>query len=310
MEQIGLSILLNETEHAAPPGHPENPHRLSLVIEEFSRRPDLVRLESTPADLDVIHRLHDKSHTDSLTKLAGSGGGYADPDTYITSGSMKAARTVAGAVLNAVDRAFGDGPQVSFVLGRPPGHHAGTDFAMGFCLINNVAVAAQYAIDKYQADRVAIIDFDVHHGNGTQQIFYERNDVLYISTHQYPFYPGTGAKGETGTTDGKGYSLNFPLPAGTGNQHVLDIFGEEIIPALERYEPQLVLVSAGFDAHRLDPIGGFELTGEVYQQIARLLSALSREKCDGRIVAVLEGGYDPEGNLDSIDSFVKGLQQE
>jgi len=308
MEPIGLAVLTHEQEHEPPPGHPENGDRLKLVVKELATKNGFVSLESPVADLEPIFRIHDEQYVNSLIALAEQRGGMADADTYITPTSMTAARIVVGALLDAVDRSFADGPAVSFILGRPPGHHAGNRNAMGFCLINNIAVAAQYALDNHAVSRIAIVDFDVHHGNGTQDIFYERHDVFYVSTHQYPFYPGTGSINESGSGDGEGYTLNFPLPAGTDDDQMLDLFNNKIVPALRRFQPQLLLISAGFDAHRLDPLGGFQLTGMAYCEIAGMLKNVARLSCNGRMVTVLEGGYDPRGNLDSITGFMEGLR--
>ena len=308
MEPIGLAVLTHEQEHAPPPGHPENGDRLNLAVKELATKNGFVSLESPVADLEPIFRVHDEQYVNSLIALTEQGGGMADADTYVTRTSMTAARTVAGALLDAVDRSIADSPAVSFVLGRPPGHHAGNRNAMGFCLINSIAVAAQHALDNHAVSRIAIVDFDVHHGNGTQDIFYERNDVFYVSTHQYPFYPGTGSANESGSGDGEGYTLNFPLPAGTNDDRMLDLYNNKIVPALRRFQPQLLLISAGFDAHRLDPLGGFQLTGRAYREIAAMLKNVARLSCDGRMVTVLEGGYDPRGNLDSITEFIEGLR--
>lgn len=310
MEEIGLSILTHEESHSAPVGHPETSERLNLIAAELACVRGFAFLESTKAALAPICRVHDEFYVRSLIELGERGGGMADPDTYVTASSIVAVRTVVGTLLRAVDRAFAGSPTASFILGRPPGHHARRSQAMGFCLVNNVAVAAQYALDNRLAERVAIVDFDIHHGNGTQEIFYERSDVLYISTHQYPFYPGTGAINETGRGEGDGYNLNIPLPPGTDDDRFFSVFERKILPLLVRYQPQLILVSAGFDGHRLDPLGGFQLTGSVYGRIAAMLRNQARLYCGGRLIAMLEGGYDPQGNLESITEFVKGLRSE
>jgi acetoin utilization deacetylase AcuC-like enzyme len=310
MRKIGLAVLPHEDEHVPPPGHPENVHRLSLVIDELGDRekhPELTPLSKKSFGIEPVRRVHDGTYLDTLREMASAGGGQADPDTFVSAMSFDAALKVVNAILSAVDRAFAADPAASLVMGRPPGHHAGQQRAMGFCLINNVAVAAQHALDAHAAERVAIVDFDVHHGNGTQDIFYDRDDVLYISSHQYPFYPGTGSHGETGGGKGEGYTLNCPLQAGATDAQIIEVFDRAIVPALMSFRPDLLLVSAGFDAHRLDPLGGLAFTGEGFYRIARRLRQAADETCGGRLVSVLEGGYDPRGNLDSITNYIKGI---
>lgn len=257
--------------------------------------------------IESITHIHDESYIANLREICKRGAGYLDADTYVSSGSFEAALAMADAALSGVDEVFGGRNRRVFVLGRPPGHHAERDHAMGFCLINNVAVAAQYAIDHYGAKRVAIVDFDVHHGNGTQHAFYDRQDVFFVSSHRYPFYPGTGGADETGVRDGKGYTINLPLSAGSGDEALLNGFESSVIPALERYRPDMVLVSAGFDAAVGDPLGGMTVTGEGFLHIGKLIRKLADRTCGGRIVSVLEGGYDNRGNRESIMSYLDGI---
>ncbi|MCX6834843.1 MAG: histone deacetylase, partial [candidate division Zixibacteria bacterium] len=310
MESIGLAVILSEHTHPAPPGHPEAFERLSLVPSALER-PEIhqitTALDISRYPIDLLHRVHDPEYINRLEQYDSPDIGYPDPDTYLCATSFAASCDVTWAVLSGVDAAFGVGPRVSLVLGRPPGHHAESDHAMGFCLVNHVAVAAQYAIDHYGCRHVAVVDFDVHHGNGTQHTFYDRSDVLFISTHQYPFYPGTGSHTEQGRDAGLGFTVNFPFPAGTGDQELVGLFDGEISDILDRFKPELIVVSAGFDGHQLDPLGGFMLTGQGYRHIGQALRMVADRCCGSRLVSVLEGGYHPEGNVNSIINYITGL---
>ena len=177
----------------------------------------------------------------------------------------------------------------------------------GFCLVNHVAIAAQYARDELKADKVAIVDFDVHHGNGTQDLFYDRPDVLYISSHQHPFYPGTGLQNETGAADGRGFTVNFPLPAGTSDSEFVALYEDQVAAALREFRPDLILVSAGFDGHVADPLGGLGLTGAAFRSVGGILQLVADNVCDGRLISMLEGGYGPENNRESICSYIEGI---
>jgi len=310
MEQVGLAVVLSERSHPAPPGHPERYERLALLpsaLASAGLRPVVSDLPTGSYPVDLLKRVHDPEYIDELQKYRETGIGYLDPDTYRSSTSFAASSDVTWAVLSAVDAAFGSGPGVSFVIGRPPGHHAESDRAMGFCLVNHIAVAAQYAIDHRACKRVAIVDFDVHHGNGSQHTFYDRSDVLFISTHQYPFYPGTGSQAEQGRGTGLGYTVNFPLPAGAGDKELVGLFENDIGDILTRFGPELILVSAGFDGHHLDPLGGFTVTGHGFRRIGRALRKASDRLCGSRLVSSFEGGYHPEGNVDSITNYITGL---
>ena len=310
MEQVGLAVVLSERSHPAPPGHPERYERLALLPSTLASAGLRAVVSNFPMGsypVDLLKRVHDPEYIDDLQKYSETGIGYLDPDTYRSSTSFAASCDVTWAVLSAVDAAFGSGPGVSFVIGRPPGHHAESDRAMGFCLVNHIAVAAQYAIDHRACKRVAIVDFDVHHGNGSQHTFYDRSDVLFISTHQYPFYPGTGSQAEQGRGTGLGYTVNFPLPAGAGDKELVGLFENDIGDILTRFGPELILVSAGFDGHHLDPLGGFAVTGQGFQRIGRALRNPSDQLCGSRLVSSLEGGYHPEGNVDSITNYITGL---
>lgn len=311
MASHGIHILFNEQAHEPAPGHPENVTRLHPVAEMLERK--VVEgaykyLPVVPHDPTIITEVHSGRYIETLRQACEAGGKYLEPDTYVARSSCDAAIAVVNAALSAIDEAIAGRIPRSFILGRPPGHHAEFGHAMGFCLINTVAIAAQYALSRHKLAKVAVIDFDVHHGNGTQHLFYDRKDVYFISTHQYPFYPGTGAASETGEGPGKGFTLNVPLAAGSGDTEIIQAFEQQVLPGLERYRPELLLVSAGFDAHRMDPLGGLVVTGAGFRRIGEYLRQAANTHCEGRVVSVLEGGYNPQGNLDAITQYIEGLE--
>ncbi len=310
MEPIGLIVALNGQRHPAPFGHPESVDRLQPAADLLRRQEELLPLSITPHESSVIDAVHGSDFLQRLRRFAEQGGGDYDADTYVQPGSWSAALEASDAVLSAVDAAFGGGPRKSIVIARPPGHHAETARAMGFCLINQVAVAARYAIDHHHAARVAIVDFDVHHGNGSQEIFYEEPDVMFISSHQYPFYPGTGSAGEAGRGRGEGYTRNFPLRAGTGDSAVRSLYETQVYPLLDQFRPDVILVSAGFDGHRDDPLAGLEFIEKTYNQLGSLLAGCAGARCAGRLISYVEGGYNPIATRDSILSYVRGIQQQ
>jgi acetoin utilization deacetylase AcuC-like enzyme len=215
----------------------------------------------------------------------------------------------AGAAVAAVDAALDDRVTRSFVVSRPPGHHATPMRGMGFCFLNNVAIAAAHALSR-GLERVAIVDWDVHHGNGTQDAFYDTESVLFVSTHQYPFYPGTGSAGETGRGKGEGYTINIPLSAGRHDDDYLRVFDEQLLPTVDRYRPELILISAGYDAHAHDPLGGMRLTESGFAALTARVTALAERHCDGRVVALLEGGYDPPALARSVAATLRILDGE
>lgn len=284
-------------------GHVEQAERLVAIraaIEASGLNDLLYHLEPRPAAEPQLLAVHSPELLRRTRQLSSYGGGQFDSDTYVTADSWDAACLAAGAAVGAVDAVLGGRMRNAFALVRPPGHHATPGRAMGFCLINNVAVAARYALDQFGLERVAIVDYDVHHGNGTQDIFYGEPRVLFCSTHAAPFYPGTGTIGEMGTPQAAGATLNVPLPFGVGDRGYAQVFAEVIGPALRRYRPQLILVSAGYDAHWSDPLGPMTLSVRGYAQLTRTLCDLADELCGGRIVLVLEGGY----NLDALGACV------
>ena len=235
--------------------------------------------------------MHTAEHVDQIRELAASGGRWADPDTWVGPRSYDAAVRAVGGTLAAVDAVMEGRVRLAFCALRPPGHHATLSRAMGFCLFNQVAIAAQHLIARHGLQRVAVLDIDVHHGNGTQDTFYQRGDVLYVSTHQYPFYPGTGHFRETGEGPGAGATVNLPLPQGARDGDIRGVVEAVAVPVVRRFGPQFILVSAGFDAHYADPLAGLELSVDGYGWLMATAKALAEELCGGRLVAVLEGGY-------------------
>jgi acetoin utilization deacetylase AcuC-like enzyme len=280
-------------DHLTPPGHPERPERaeaMAAVVEAFRSTGGRAIGPRAATDEDLL-RVHTAEHVKAITATRGRAV-TLDPDTFTSPESEEVARLAAGAALTAVDTVL-DGPTGSRAAAvvRPPGHHAEADRAMGFCLYNNIAVGAAYARTRGCA-RVAIVDYDVHHGNGTQWMFYEDPTVLYISSHQYPYYPGTGAANEQGRGPGLGFTLNLPLAAGARDADVMTRYEQEAVPALERFRPDLLMVSAGFDAHERDPLAGCRMTTEGFRALNALLLGAADRLCEGRVVLVTEGGYD------------------
>lgn len=295
-------------QHDPGPGHPESPARLSAVLASLDepRFADLDRIEAPAASREQLARVHTTALVESvLDRAPATGRRQLDPDTAMSPGSAAAALRAAGALCAAVDAACGTGARRAFCAVRPPGHHATADTAMGFCLFNNVAVGAAHAMAAPGLRRVAIVDFDVHHGNGTQDIFERDARVMYVSTHQWPLYPGTGAETETGA----GNLLNVPLAAGTGSDAFRAACRERVLPALEAFAPELVLVSAGFDAHAGDPLAGLRLATDDYAWITRELVAIADRHAQGRLVSTLEGGYDLAALAESAAAHVAALME-
>ncbi len=302
-------------EHITPPNHPDQPERLQMAMNvlqalNWLEREGLVLLAPRAASEDELAAVHERGYIREVEEAARrvaeehAGGGRKTrrfaTDTYVSAKSYEAAIKAAGAPLTAIDAIMKGEVDNAYCLVRPPGHHAVAEAAMGFCLFNNVAVAARYAIDHYGLERVMIIDFDVHHGNGTQEMFYNDPRVLYFSTHQAPFYPGTGLADERGEGDGEGTTINIPLPASTGYETFEPVFRQVMAPAADRFDPQLILVSAGFDAHWDDPLGGLNLSTAGFAQLMNVIIEEARFLCNGRLVLVQEGGY----SLDAMSACV------
>jgi acetoin utilization deacetylase AcuC-like enzyme len=279
-------------QHDPGRGHPESALRLRAITEDFAARPvpGVLMAVPRPATDEEILAVHSRAHLDSLGRTAGRTV-QLDADTVASPGSFAAARLAAGAAVAAVEAVFSRAARNAFVWARPPGHHAEQAAAMGFCLLNNVAIAAE-AARRLGAERVMILDWDVHHGNGTQHLFEDRRDVLYASSHQYPFYPGTGAPEEIGVGEGAGFTVNCALPAGQDDGDFGAVFHDLFLPIAQAFRPDLVIVSAGFDAHARDPLGEMRATERGFAAMATALRQLADSCCDGRLVLVLEGGYD------------------
>ncbi|MGH8212807.1 MAG: histone deacetylase family protein [Rhodanobacteraceae bacterium] len=276
-------------QHDPGSGHPESPARLRAVLEALDdpRFMNIERVEAPRITREQLLRVHDAEYVDGI--FANEGHSLRlDPDTVMSPGSLEAAMRAAGAVCAAVDDVMDGKTQRAFCAVRPPGHHATRDTAMGFCIFDSIAVGAAYAMERHGLERVAIIDFDVHHGNGTQDIFWNESRVLYLSSHQMPLYPGTGSPNERGA----GNILNAPLPPGAGSREFRAAWDEILLPALDAHRPQLLLVSAGFDAHRNDSLAQLQLDTDDYAWITQRLCALPGTHARGRVVSALEGGYD------------------
>ncbi|MCY3976594.1 MAG: histone deacetylase [Chloroflexi bacterium] len=278
------------------PGHPEHAGRIEAVWEQLGASglsEQLLHIAPTAASDEQILAVHTLDHLRRLITVAhGERRVRLDPDTYALPVSLDAARLAAGAVIGAVDALLSAQADNALAIVRPPGHHATAERAMGFCLLNNVAIAARHAQSVPGIEKVLILDYDVHHGNGSNDIFYADRSVCFISIHQSPFYPGTGSLDETGSGAGRGYTLNIPLAGGHGDGSYRRLFDEVVRPAVERFDPDLMLISAGFDAHWVDPLAGMQLTLGGYDYMARECIGLAERLCDGRIVFVMEGGYD------------------
>jgi acetoin utilization deacetylase AcuC-like enzyme len=270
----------------------------------------LVELEVQPAELRQIEEIHSRTYIDRVKELCDSGGGHLDGDTPVSARSYEVALLAAGGVISAA-RAVAQGEvDNAFCAVRPPGHHAERDHGMGFCLFNNVAVAARFLQKEQDRAKIAILDWDVHHGNGTQWAFYDDPTVLYASVHQYPFYPGTGAASQTGEGAGVGYTLNVPMSGSCGDGEYLSILDETVVPAIRQFGPDFFLLSAGFDPHRADPIGGMNVTTEGFAEMTRRMKAVAEETCGGRLVSVLEGGYDLDALAESVVAHLSVLLDE
>jgi acetoin utilization deacetylase AcuC-like enzyme len=294
-------------EHRSPRGHPERPERLLAVGAEIEARcARLVGLPARPAEPQELLAVHPAEHLRTIEAAARAGSVHLDPDTFVSERSYEVALLAAGGAVEAARAVATGHADAAFAAVRPPGHHAEAGRAMGFCLFNNVAVAAR-ALRREGVERVLVLDWDVHHGNGTQHLFEDDPDILYLSTHQFPFYPGTGDVVEAGRGRGLGATVNVPLPPGCGDAEYVGVLRRVLVPVAESFRPELVLVSCGFDAHRDDPLAAMQVTQSGFSGMAHVVRALADELCGGRVAFVLEGGYAPSGLREGTAAVLEAL---
>lgn len=290
--------------------HPESPQRLSAILDRL-KETDLLKqiqdIKVRKATFEELNAVHTREHILKVAQTAEKSGVYLDPDTLAGPETYEVALLAAGGLLQAVDAVMDSEYDQALALLRPPGHHAESDHAMGFCFFNNIGVAAEYLIQKYHLKKVAIVDFDVHHGNASQHMFYDRDDIFFVSTHRYPFYPGTGAADERGKGAGSGYTLNLPMLVSSTDLDYQKVFEEKLIPALKEFNPEFLLVSAGFDAHEWDPLGGMKVTAQGFAWMVEVLQKVAQDCCAGKVVYSLEGGYHLKGLALSVEQVVRVL---
>ncbi|RMH63515.1 MAG: histone deacetylase [Calditrichaeota bacterium] len=294
-------------EHKPGGAHPDNPRRLEAILNQLQQNTYTYN-RPPEASVEWLTRVHAPRYVDKILSIRGRSVSL-DGDTHTSAQSVDAALLAAGGACAAVRYVWEHPGETAMNLCRPPGHHATPDRAMGFCLFNNVAVAAAYARQQPGLDAILIVDWDVHHGNGTQDIFYDTDKVFFLSLHQHPLYPGTGQATETGRGAGKGYTMNIPLPPGSGDALWLSKLDEALDAIGARFTPQLVLISAGFDAHRMDPLGGMDVSEEGFYKMTQRVRAFAREHCAGRLVSTLEGGYHPQALAASVVGHLEALSQ-
>ena len=304
---VGLAADELCKEHLTGEGHPERPDRFDAAVQAIADLP-LTPIPARRATEDEIALIHSRRYIRTAERDIGAGfGELSTGDTHVSARSFDVALHAAGSVLQAVDMVVDQKLRNALCIVRPPGHHATPDRGMGFCIFNNIAVAARYAQKHHQLGRVLIVDWDVHHGNGTQDAFYDDGSVLFFSTHQSPWYPGTGSASETGYAEGEGKTINCPLPAGSGRKEILGAFEQILAPAAHEFQPDLVLISAGFDSRVGDPLGHFLLTDIDFADLTKLMLSIADQHCAGRLVSVLEGGYSLAGLGAATRSHARAL---
>jgi len=305
---VKTGLITSDTyqNHNTGEGHPEQINRVSVILENFKKKNDKNLIWKKPSKFEkkLLENTHNASYVNFVEKsFPKKGLIFLDGDTIISPGSKEATLDAVGSIVTAIDGVQNNEFQNAFCAVRPPGHHAEKNKAMGFCIYNNVAIGAHYLIDKYKFNKVAIVDFDVHHGNGTQDIFYNNEKVLYISTHQYPYYPGTGTEKEKGKYNN---IFNIPLPAGTTSKEYLNAY-DFVLKKIKEFKPEFILFSAGFDAHKDDPLAQFQLNSEDFYNLTKRTLALAKLYCDGKVVSILEGGYDLNALQESAEMHVRAL---
>ena len=311
MGTTGLVYHPTYLEHDMGAGHPESPSRLRAIMQQLEQSGTLTRvtrIEPRKAEDEWITQVHTPSYVASLNRHAPTSGRVSlDPDTSMSPGSLNAAYLAAGGALAGVDAIMAGQVEQVFCAVRPPGHHAEAGRAMGFCLYNNVAIAARYAQKKHGLSRVLIVDWDVHHGNGTQHSFEDDPSVLFFSTHQYPHYPGSGWITERGKGDGEGFTINVPMEAGEGDEEYQAVFLKSLVPAADEFKPEFVIISAGFDAHKDDPLASMGLTEAGYAELTGIVAGIATRHAKGRILSSLEGGYNLTALAASVDAHINAL---
>ncbi|WP_455370378.1 histone deacetylase family protein [Petrachloros mirabilis] len=313
MGKTGLVYHPAYLEHDMGAGHPESPDRLRAIMQQLEQSgtaAQLLKITPRKAEDEWITLVHTAKYVAALNRCTPTSGRVSlDPDTSMSPGSLNAAYLAAGGALAAVDAIMSQQVDHVFCAVRPPGHHAEAGRAMGFCLFNNVAIAARYVQKNYGLKRVLIVDWDVHHGNGTQHSFEDDPTILFFSTHQYPHYPGTGRAMERGTGAGEGFTINVPMEAGEGDEAYHTIFLKSLVPAADDFKPEFVIISAGFDAHRDDPLASMGLTEAGYADLTGIVAGIARRHAQGRILSSLEGGYNLTALSASVDAHIKALLQ-
>ncbi len=313
MSQTGLIYHDQFLKHKTGSGHPERPERLSSLMKYLCKTDifaDLVNIDVQRGEVAWIEQIHPAAYIENIQAMCKPGLHYLDTDTVVSEDSYSAALLAVGGAVAACNAVMKGEIDNAFCAVRPPGHHAEPDRAMGFCLFNNVAVAAKYLQNHYPIEKVCIIDWDVHHGNGTQDAFYEDPTVFYISMHQDPLYPGTGRLDEKGRGAGEGTTLNLASPPGCGDNEYIDIFENKILPAARNFNPDFVLISAGFDAHRDDPLANMEVTETGFGRMTEFVKLLAEKCCNGRFVSLLEGGYNLEALARSVEIHLKKMHNQ
>lgn len=311
MGKTGLVYHPVYLDHDMGPGHPESPNRLRAIMQQLEQSGTMARvtkIEARKAEDEWLTQVHSPSYVLSLNRHAPTSGRVSlDPDTSMSPGTLHAAYLAAGGALAAVDAIMAQQVDHVFCAVRPPGHHAEAGRAMGFCFFNNVAIAARYIQKKYRLNRVLIVDWDVHHGNGTQHSFEDDPSILFFSTHQYPHYPGTGRGTERGKGTGEGFTINVPMEAGEGDDDYRAVFQNVLVPAADDFKPEFVIISAGFDAHKDDPLASMGLTESSYAELTEIVAGIAKRHAKGRILSSLEGGYNLTALAASVQAHIGAL---
>ena len=297
-------------KHDSGQNHPESTERLSSLITHLEKKGLILRLKNIqpyPASVEWLEAVHDPRYIKMVERICQDGGGMLDPDTHVGSKSYEVALLAVGGVMAVVDAVMNKKIKNAFCAIRPPGHHAERDKAMGFCIFNNVAVGARYVQKRFGLKKVLIVDWDVHHGNGTQTIFLDDPSVFYFSVHQFPYYPGSGSENETGEEEGEGFTFNMPMFAGSGDLEYIEAFQSILYPLAKKFSPEFIFISAGFDAHEEDPLAGINLSEAGYKKMTEVITRLASECSEGRLVSVLEGGYNFRSLSVSVEKHIRAL---